>query len=865
MHTNHSGQDGFSGASTRLDSSATRLDSPSTRLDSPLTRLDGGGAPRSGATVLDDAEAEQGAGEGLVRLPTALRDRYRIVRRLPTAGAEADLFVVETTEGESRERRVVKLYRLGVVPKREVLEKVCQSQPEHVVRVFEFAQSDAHWYEVMEYVRHGSLRDMLRGKPLPMTNLLDLIRELSDGIEHLHGFGLIHRDLKPENVLVRESFPLDLVVADFGISSISELSQHVTSTSRTVRYGAPEALSGVITHAADYWSIGMIVAEACMGRHPLAELSDERLVMQWLTTRPIELSAITDVRLNALCSGLLLRDPKRRWGAEEIRRWLAQDATLLAPRAEAAVNTEAVDQASPRTRTAYSIGGTECWSAQALGVELARHWDIAIKDMKRGLVRKWCERELNSVALDRLFLDHEENAEGLDDHEQLLQIILALCPDIPPNYRGRSLATPADLAALIEAVRAEAAEGDENGVGSQILCAVIGYAGTTQAAPLLERFRIKPGSEMDAICRRMRFTGLDKRAIADDFYAGFDCLVTPAEVGSFRHARLLRLISALSVAIDPSLGLRARAEAQAFAERAPFRFWLHTMLDELAQRERERETETFFEGYLLFLVEALDCAKGWIRETGRMIWPPPIAEEPVASAWRRLVESGAIEAAKTLHPELLSARPETIGSALERLAGVFGVGFDANRWTQGYLSYLATALASIRFHQAAQNTEGSLTHVHETLQRIDAAVSQINDIVPRVGAVAARRDLRPTTRSLINSIISSTDYYSTLSPVNTSPFSRIRTIVNFPPPSKVEKMTQEIAGVVMTTFDRIYFFKSAIVGGLYDAMRAVCAGKTVSSYHRENKFRVFLGRFWYTALYVFMLVGIVLLVYQKLA
>ena len=85
---------------------------------------------------------------------------------------------------------------------------------------------------------------------------------------HLHSANVLHRDIKPSNILVRSVDPLDLVLTDFGISSITDLSLHLTSVNRTAAYCAPEALTGVVAKASDWWSVGVIMIELLSGSIP---------------------------------------------------------------------------------------------------------------------------------------------------------------------------------------------------------------------------------------------------------------------------------------------------------------------------------------------------------------------------------------------------------------------------------------------------------------------------------------------------------------------------------------------------------------------------------------------------------------------
>lgn len=636
----------------------TRLDSPATRLDAVATRQQPvGPTSESAPTVLDRAStvppdvarASSAAGVGLAHLPEAIRARYRVQRRLPTAGAEADLFVVETLDAPTGELRVVKLYRYGVQPKLDVLEKVSGGNHEHLVRIFEFGESEGHWYEVMEYVANGTLRQLLRGRALPPASVLDVVREVAIGLEHLHGFGLIHRDLKPENVLVREVFPLDLVITDFGISSITELSQRFTSASRTVRYAAPEALSGVISRAVDYWSLGMIVAEATLGRHPFADLSDERAVMQWLATLPIELSGVSDDRLQNLCRGLLQRDPQQRWGAAEVQRWIAGDATLVAPAEQPVQGASPAASDEPRASAAYAIAGESCWTQRELGVALARNWDLALKDLGRGLVRKWCEREFPSVAIERLFMDVAESQ--ADPNDKLLDVILHLCPDIPPCYRGESLASKPDIAAVLERAKS-ASEASDAAAAREVVERIV-------QDHLLERFNLDGTNPLQEPVRALR--ALRTEGIRYEPAAVIEAPLQGTYPDSLMLTKQAKLYLGLAIALEPMVGERIRADAQGFAQSTAFEFWFHRCLLESSRGEPTISSD-------LALQETLGFARHWYEQASVKLWTARLSEPTVAPAWRAVVEERARLARS--HAASLDAALQAFDTALHDRAGL---------------------------------------------------------------------------------------------------------------------------------------------------------------------------------------------------
>lgn len=373
-----------------------------------------------------------GESHSLVNLPKALKANYRIVRPLPTQGAEAELLLVEALTGGPI--RVAKIYRQGILPKREVQERIARIDLKHRVEILESNTSDGYAYELMEFCALGSWREHMRAGPLSAPLLLALIKELATAIAEVHTVDLIHRDLKPENILVRTMEPLDLVLTDFGISSILDATQRFTSTARTLSYAPPESLSGVIDGKSDYWALGMIVLECTLGKHPFTGLS-ESVILHHLTTRSISLDAVRDMNVRKLLRGLLLRDPKARWGADELQRWLASDASLAEP----------AEEGAGRFGQPYHIAKEICHTPEQLAVALARNWQEGIADTTNGRLLAWfrdVQKDQNVVRL--LFDVRHERPVPVD--EQLLKLILHLAPGIPPVWRGETI----ELAAILK-------------------------------------------------------------------------------------------------------------------------------------------------------------------------------------------------------------------------------------------------------------------------------------------------------------------------------------------------------------------------------------------------------------------------------
>ncbi|MEI7682296.1 MAG: protein kinase [Betaproteobacteria bacterium] len=409
---------------TRIDSGAgTRLDPPNadgkTRIDRP-----------EGPAVLS----------GHASIPSALVTSYLMVEPITTQGAEADLFIIESVE--DKQKYVLKLYRRGLKPKTDVIDILRACSRDHVIEIVNWGESDGLWFEILEYAKHGTLRDMFRKGPVKDVQMLSIVRDLLSSIEHIHSRKIIHRDLKPENILVRTLKPLDLMLADFGIASLSDATQHFTTKSRTIKYGAPEAAAGSVGTASDYWSLGLIIFEGLTGKHPFDGLSDLSIAVQ-LATKGVDVAEIKNGRWRGLCKGLLTRDPKKRWAFEQVSAWL-----------EGGMPDVPADELERPSQKPYKIAKRECWTAAELALEFGSNWSEGEKHLARNLVLPWLRDELRDQDAANLLIDLAENR-SLNVEDRLLRLVAHLGKGLPPVWRGLSL----DQATLVSLCR-EAAGGN---------------------------------------------------------------------------------------------------------------------------------------------------------------------------------------------------------------------------------------------------------------------------------------------------------------------------------------------------------------------------------------------------------------------
>ncbi|MEU4220402.1 protein kinase domain-containing protein [Actinoplanes sp. NPDC026623] len=436
------------------DAPRTVLDAPSTgRHAAPGTTRDGApgttrdrapGTTRDGAPATTyDARVPRGRVAPdrpylRVNIPPALAERFDVDRELGSGG-EADVLLV--TDRLSREQRVVRLYRRQDIPlETEKLDRLCRADRKHLVGLLEYGKGEGYIWEILEYAAEGSLEELTKRRPGAWSpdQVLQVFDQLAPAIAYANSLGMVHRDIKPGNILIRSLQPLDLVLADFGLTKFLAATRHMGTTSRTSAYAPPEAISGQASRSWDWWSLGIVMVEMLTGLNPFQRpdgtWQTDAMILSELTTHDIDLAGVADARWQLLCRGLLTRAPEQRWGAEQTEMWRRGETP------------EVAEPARPKARKAgggtYVFGGTGYDEPIALAAALRANWDEGRRLMAGRNVsappylafRDWLVRNEQTEAVRALDGGVSERPE-----RGLMQVILALDPDSPPVFAGQRL------------------------------------------------------------------------------------------------------------------------------------------------------------------------------------------------------------------------------------------------------------------------------------------------------------------------------------------------------------------------------------------------------------------------------------------
>ena len=250
---------------------------------------------------------------------------YRRVSVLSDNSGEAQVFLVER-DGETY---VLKIYYPNFDVNRKILQVVYNFGFEMIVRVYDYGKTYVdgkhRYYELMEYLSGGTLSEYRLNGDLDKFRRIAL--QGAAALAYCHQSNILHKDVKPSNFFFRDKEHTELVLGDFGISSILDQDgkAHKTTQARTPIYAAPEMYADVIdgvvevTPAADYYSLGVTLMTLWLGKSPMS--SNERVMMRQKNEGRIPHINELPERVRLLVQGLTVVNPTKRWGYDQVEEW----------------------------------------------------------------------------------------------------------------------------------------------------------------------------------------------------------------------------------------------------------------------------------------------------------------------------------------------------------------------------------------------------------------------------------------------------------------------------------------------------------------------------------------------------------------
>ncbi|OVE78987.1 hypothetical protein BVY01_03900, partial [bacterium I07] len=152
--------------------------------------------------------------------------------------------------------------------KREARAAAALNHP-NIVTIHEIGEHEGQTFIAMEHVDGHSFREEIEKGPLGVEKVVNIVKQICEGLDKAHKADIVHRDIKPENILIDHDGRVRIL--DFGLArmkGVSKLTKE-SSTLGTVKYMSPEQLRGEeVDHRTDIWSLGVVMYEMLTGDVP---------------------------------------------------------------------------------------------------------------------------------------------------------------------------------------------------------------------------------------------------------------------------------------------------------------------------------------------------------------------------------------------------------------------------------------------------------------------------------------------------------------------------------------------------------------------------------------------------------------------
>ena len=203
-----------------------------------------------------------------------INDRYEIIKSIGEGGM-ANVYLaydtildrnvaIKVLRGDlANDEKFVRRFQ------REALSASSLSHP-NIVAMYDVGEDNGLYYIVMEYVEGKTLKQLLKKRgSLTLSEAIDIMLQLTDGMAHAHDSYIVHRDLKPQNIMIEDDGQIK--ITDFGIAMALNSTQltQTNSVMGSVHYLPPEQAAGKgTTIKSDIYSMGIIFYELLTGELP---------------------------------------------------------------------------------------------------------------------------------------------------------------------------------------------------------------------------------------------------------------------------------------------------------------------------------------------------------------------------------------------------------------------------------------------------------------------------------------------------------------------------------------------------------------------------------------------------------------------
>ncbi|CAG2114682.1 unnamed protein product, partial [Medioppia subpectinata] len=238
------------------------------------------GKPEGKVTNYDQfvSEDERLIGQAVDIKTSSVYDLYDILEEIGTGA----FGVVH----RCREKKSGRIFAAKFIPVSHPLEKSIirkeidiMNHLHHIklIRLHDAFEDDDEMCLIYEFMSGGELFERItdEGYKMSESEAQHYVRQICEGVKHMHEKNIIHLDLKPENIMCQKKDSNKIKIIDFGLATKLDPHEVVKISTGTAEFAAPEIVEREpVGFYTDMWAVGVLSYVLLSGLSPFAGEND---------------------------------------------------------------------------------------------------------------------------------------------------------------------------------------------------------------------------------------------------------------------------------------------------------------------------------------------------------------------------------------------------------------------------------------------------------------------------------------------------------------------------------------------------------------------------------------------------------------